>query len=169
MNPPQAASGATGPGIPDRADALQRAALRELPGNPEGDRQITFVELGADPAQSAPFAVLRVYWIHGLRAGDRRGDHAHREMQQLLVATSGSLRVELDDGQARREFLLDRPTRGLWVPAGLWRRIQVLADGTTLLALASTHFEESDYIRDYDAFVDFARARTGAGPAPDGA
>jgi hypothetical protein len=142
-----------------RPDALAQAALRDLPGNPEGERQITFVELGADPALSAPFAVQRVYWIHDLRAGERRGEHAHRAMQQLLVATSGRLRVELDDGHARREFILDRPTVGLWVPAGLWRRIDVLADGSTLLALASTHFEEADYIRDYAAFVDFARAR----------
>ena len=79
-------------------------------------------------------------------------------MQQLLVATSGGLRVELDDGRARRDFLLDRPTLGLWVPAGLWRRIDVLAGGSTLLALASTHFDESDYIRDYDEFLAFAGA-----------
>jgi hypothetical protein len=151
----------TGPAGMRQTEALGRARLLELPGNDEA--QINFVELGADPAQSAPFAVHRVYWIHGLRAGDRRGEHAHREMQQLLVATSGRLSVELDDGKACRDFLLDRPSLGLWVPAGLWRRIHVLADGSTLLSLASTHFEESDYIRDYDAFLEFVRTGTGAG------
>jgi hypothetical protein len=148
---------------PRQRDALERATFVALPGVDEA--QIAFLELGADPALSAPFAVQRVYWIHGLRAGDRRGEHAHREMQQLLVATSGRLEVELDDGSARRQFVLDDPARGLWVPAGLWRRIHVLADGSTLLSLASTHYAESDYIRDYDAFLDFARARSGASPA----
>jgi dTDP-4-dehydrorhamnose 3,5-epimerase-like enzyme len=144
-----------------RPAPLALAGLRELPGNPDGERQITFVELGAEPAVSAPFAVQRVYWIHGLRAGDRRGEHAHRQMQQLLVAAHGRLRVELDDGHARRPFVLDRPTVALWVPPGLWRRIEVLSDGATLLALASTHFEEADYIRDYDEFLAYA----GAGPS----
>jgi hypothetical protein len=154
MTGPQAATGRTAPATPG---PLAMAALLDLPGNEEA--QIAFMELGGDPAVSVPFAVQRVYWIHGLRAGDRRGEHAHREMQQLLVATSGRLCVELDDGHARREFVLEHPSRGLWVPAGLWRRIHVLVDGSTLLSLASTHFAESDYIRDYDAFLDYVRAR----------
>jgi hypothetical protein len=143
---------------------LALAALRELPGNPEHERQITVVELGGDPALSAPFPVRRVYWVHNLRAGEQRGEHGHRQLQQLLVATSGRLRVELDDGTERRAFVLDRPTVGLWVPAGLWRRIEVLTDDATLLVLASTHFEEADYIRDYGDYLAFAAAaRAGAG------
>jgi hypothetical protein len=75
---------------------------------------------------------------------------------------NGAFEVELDDGTSRRSFLLDDPTRALWVPSGLWRRIHTRIDGSVMLVLASSHFSEDDYIRDYDDFLAYARARAGA-------
>lgn len=137
-----------------RKEPLKLVRMLKLPGNPEEHRQVTFLELD----DNAPFAVRRVYWIHSLSAGEVRGNHAHRSMQQLLIAVNGSFRVTLDDGKDNREFTLSSPFQALWVPAGLWRHILTLADQSTLLVLASTHFDEADYIRDYPAFLAYTNA-----------
>jgi mannose-6-phosphate isomerase-like protein (cupin superfamily) len=141
--------------------ALAGVRVLELPGNPEGQRQLTFVELEG----AAPFPVRRIYWIHTLSEGEWRGQHAHKETQQLLVAVSGRLLIRLDDGTEKRDFVLDSPSRCLWVPAGLWRDIEVLEPNSVLLALASTHFNESDYIRDYAEYLRFSRTRELIGAA----
>jgi dTDP-4-dehydrorhamnose 3,5-epimerase-like enzyme len=131
---------------------LNRVRLLELPGNPDGPRQLTFVELES----AAPFTVRRVYWIHTLSEGELRGQHAHKETQQLLVAVSGRLLISLDDGTESRGFVLENPNQCLSVPAGLWRDIEVLEPHSVLLVMASTHFSESDYIRDYAEYLQFA-------------
>ena len=133
----------------------------DLPGNPQPLRQVSFLELD----ERAPFPVARIYWVHGLVAGENRGFHAHLETQQLVVAVNGAFEFELDDGTARRTFTLDDPTRALWIPGGLWRVIHTLVAGSVLLVLASTHFSEDDYISDYDAYVARIRALRVAGKA----
>jgi len=140
------------------ASPLRNVKQFSLPGNPEGKRQLTFLELG----EQAPFPVRRIYWLHTLDHGELRGQHAHRTMQQLLVAVSGRIRIRLDDGFTRCEYLLDDPAQCLWLPPGLWREIDVLEPHAVLLALASTHFDEADYIRDYPAYLEFARSRASA-------
>jgi dTDP-4-dehydrorhamnose 3,5-epimerase-like enzyme len=132
---------------------LERVKLMDLPGNPEGARQLTFLELG----KHSPFPVTRVYWIHTLSAAELRGQHAHRTTQQLLVAVGGRIQISLDDGFSKREYLLESPTHCLYVPAGLWRDITILEDRSVLLALASTYFDEADYIRDYDEYLRYVR------------
>ncbi len=133
--------------------SLARLRILELSANPEG--QISIVECD----HRSPFAVRRVYWIHSLVDGDVRGHHAHRTLQQLIVAVSGTFRIEFDDAREKREFLLDSPARALYVPPGLWRTIHCQGENAVLLVLASDHFEEADYIRDYDEFCSWARAR----------
>lgn len=105
---------------------------------------------------NTPFEIRRVYWIHSLKAGELRGQHAHRTMQQLLIAMSGSFKVTLDDGASTREITLNSPAQALLVPPSLWRNILTLEEQSTLLALASTHFDEADYIRDYPSFLAYA-------------
>jgi dTDP-4-dehydrorhamnose 3,5-epimerase-like enzyme len=112
-----------------------------------------------DCAEALPFAVRRVYWIHGMRSGEVRGAHGHRRLTQAVVAVTGRVRFELDDGARRSVHLLNRPDRYLIVPPGFWRDFTALEDGTTLLVLASDPFDEDDYIRDYHAFLRF-RGRT---------
>jgi dTDP-4-dehydrorhamnose 3,5-epimerase-like enzyme len=112
-----------------------------------------------DIAALLPFQVKRVYWIHGMRAGERRGGHAHRSLTQAVVATSGRVSFELDDGNRRTVHLLERPNEYLIVPPGNWRDFTALEAGATLMVLASAPYEEADYIRDYDAFLAFRGIR----------
>lgn len=131
---------------------LLQAGMVDLPGNPEELRQVTFVEFDA----RALFPVRRVYWVHAVEEGEMRGFHAHLDTRQLIVAASGAFEVVLDDGRERRSFVLDDPTRALFVPGGLWRVFRTLATGSVMLVLASSHFNEEDYIRDYDAYLEYA-------------
>ena len=124
----------------------------ELRGNSVNGRQLTFCEMD----DRLPFEVKRVYWLHALSAGEERGKHAHRETQQLLISMSGRIVITLDDGIATSKHLLENPTRALWIPSGLWRDLVVLDEQAVLLSMASTHFDEADYIRDYGAFQRFA-------------
>jgi dTDP-4-dehydrorhamnose 3,5-epimerase-like enzyme len=139
---------------------LARVRLVELAGNPEGPRQISLVELERD----LPFPARRIYWIHSLAQGEVRGSHAHRTTQQLLVAVGGVFSVRLDDGEATAEYVLSNPTVALWLPSGLWREIVVLEDKSVLLSIASTAFDEADYIRDYREFLLFAAGKRAAPP-----
>jgi dTDP-4-dehydrorhamnose 3,5-epimerase-like enzyme len=139
----------------DPDSPLRRVAWFDLPGNPGGPRQLTFLELG----ESAPFAVQRVYWIHSVAAGDQRGQHAHRATEQLAIALNGRIRLRLDDGGTSSTFTLEDPARALRIPPGLWRDIEIVDPHAVMLVLASTHFDEADYIRDYEAFQAWSRGR----------
>jgi WxcM-like, C-terminal len=110
-----------------------------------------------------PFAVKRVYYVYDVPGGAERGGHAHRSLQQLIVAASGSFKVSLDDGESRRTVSLDRSYYGLYVPTMVWREITDFCTGAVCLAFASLAYDESDYIRDYQEFLATVR-----GPAKDG-
>ena len=139
--------------VPRRTpDPLSAVYRFPLPGNLGRARRVTVFDFSV----SAPFPVQRVYWLHNLSPLEVRGHHAHRKLQQLMVAVSGSIEIELDDGRERRTEVLDRATEALYVPPGLWRCIRARELHSTLLVFASASFEESDYIRDYDTFVQFA-------------
>lgn len=99
-----------------------------------------------------PFDIKRVYYLYDVPGGESRGGHAHRQLQQLIVAGSGSFDLMLSDGLAQQTFHLNRPYRGVWVPAGLWREIDNFSSGAICLVLASTLYSEDDYIRSYEEF-----------------
>ena len=101
-----------------------------------------------------PFEIKRIYYLYMVPEA-ARGAHAHKQLQQLLVATSGSVDITLDDGKEKKTFHLDRPWKGLLVVPGLWRDLDNFSGGTVLMCLASEHYEAEDYIRDYDAFLEY--------------
>lgn len=101
-----------------------------------------------------PFDIKRVYYLY-LVPEVARGAHAHKELQQLLIATSGSVDVIMDDGKDKKTFHLDKPWKGLYVPAGLWRDLENFSGGAVLLCLASEKYDASDYIRDYEEFLKY--------------
>ena len=103
-----------------------------------------------------PFAIRRVYFIYDVSRGAMRAGHSHKELQQVLIAVSGSFNVHLDDGRSRTTFTLSRPNIGLYVPKMMWRDIDEFSGGAVCLSLASEHYMESDYYRDYN---DFLRAK----------
>lgn len=111
---------------------------------------LSVVESGLD----IPFEIKRIYYLY-MVPEVARGAHAHKELQQLLIATSGSVEVIMDDGQEKKSFMLDKPWKGLYVPSGLWRDLENFSGGAVLLCLASEKYDVEDYIRDYSDFLKF--------------
>lgn len=99
-----------------------------------------------------PFKIERTYWIYDVPGGEHRGGHAYRENEEFIVALSGSFDVILDDGKEKQTFHLNRSYYGLYVPKGLWREMDNFSTNSLALVLASTKFNISDYIRNYDEF-----------------
>lgn len=89
------------------------------------------------------------------------GAHAHRELSQLIVAASGSFRVTLDDGRAKRSFVLNRPYQALYVKPGIWRDLDDFSSGAVCMVLATEVYQEDDYIRNYDDFLEFRNVNNG--------
>jgi dTDP-4-dehydrorhamnose 3,5-epimerase-like enzyme len=106
-----------------------------------------------------PFPIKRVYFLHSIPEGAVRGSHAHKNLHQLIIALSGSLTVTLDDGLTPRQFELETAEEALTVPPGYWRTLTNFSQGATALVLASEEFTPSDYIRDYDEFVEWAKTK----------
>lgn len=106
-----------------------------------------------------PFDVKRVYYLYDIPGGESRGAHAHRELEQLIVAASGSFSVTLDDGKCKRTFMLNRPYQGLYVKQGLWRDLADFSSGAVCMVLASELYKEEDYIRDYGEFLKYREKR----------
>ena len=104
-----------------------------------------------------PFAVKRVYYIYGVQDGVRRGFHAHKMLQQVLICVHGSCKIHLDNGSKTAEVTLDKPYEGLYISSNTWREMYDFSPDAVLLVLASELYDESDYIRNYDEFLKFIR------------
>lgn len=104
-----------------------------------------------------PFNIKRVFYSYDIPGGEARGAHAHKECHQFLVAASGAYEVLLDDGVNKRTVLLNRPFYGLHVPPGIWASEQAFSSGSICLVLASHGYEEADYIRDYDDYLEYRK------------
>lgn len=114
---------------------------------------LTVVENGV----SLPFDVKRVYYLYDVPGGEERGSHAHRDLEQLIVAASGSFTVTLDDGKCKRSFFLNRPYMGLYVKPGMWRDLSDFSSGAVCMVLASDIYYPEDYIRDYTDFLKYRK------------
>ena len=133
----------------------------ELPRVTDPRGNLTFVE----GARHVPFDIRRVYYLYDVPGGAERGGHGHRALQQVVVAMSGSFDVILDDGRERRRFHLNRPYHGLYIAPLIWRELDNFSSGSVCLVLASAPYDESDYYRDYAAFLQACEARH-ADPVP---
>ncbi|WP_163306479.1 sugar 3,4-ketoisomerase, partial [Enterobacter ludwigii] len=100
-----------------------------------------------------PFSIKRVYYIFDTKEGVRRGFHAHKKLKQVAIAVKGSCRFLLDDGTERIEVVLDNPAQGLLIESCIWREMYDFSSDCVLMVLADSHYDEKDYIRDYDAFA----------------
>jgi dTDP-4-dehydrorhamnose 3,5-epimerase-like enzyme len=112
-----------------------------------------------ESSSAVPFDIKRVYFIYAVPPGVSRGAHGHKNLQQLIVPVSGSFEVVLHDGSTEKSFILDSPSRGLLLEPGLWRNLINFSEGAVCMVLASQHFSESDYIRDFQEFRGWATNR----------
>ena len=99
-----------------------------------------------------PFEVKRVYYLYDVPTNTYRGGHAHKKQESLIIALSGSFEVVCDDGKHKQRVMLNKPNQGLYIPTMVWREIENFSSGAVCLVLASTEYEKSEYIREYDEF-----------------
>lgn len=131
---------------------LDRCRIVDLPRIMDPRGNLTFIEAGGH----VPFDIRRVYYLYDVPGGASRGGHAHKELSQLMIAMSGSFDVILDDGLTSKRVHLNRSYYGLYICPMVWRELDNFSSGSVCLVLASNHYSESDYYREY---ADYKAAR----------
>lgn len=124
-----------------------------------GDSRGSLIAL--EENNNTPFDIKRVYYIFGTKKQVRRGYHAHKDLKQIAIAVSGSCKIHLDDGKNRQEFLLDSPDKGLMIEGLNWREMYDFSPDCVLLVVASDYYDESDYIRSYQDFIEEVEKNAG--------
>ncbi len=130
-----------------------KPAIIELPKLEDPRGNLSFIE----EERHIPFKINRTYWIYDVPGGQVRGGHAFRSQQEFIVALSGSFEVEIHDGNEATIYALNRSYYGLFIPAGLWRQMKNFSTNSLALVLSSTHFDEADYIRNFEEFVQYRK------------
>ena len=128
---------------------LPNCKIIDLPKISDPRGNLTFVE----GDQQVPFIIQRVYYLYDVPGGAERGGHAHKGLQQLIIAISGSFDVVLDDGREKRRYHLNRSYSGLYVCPMIWRELDNFSSGSVCLVLASNHYDENDYYRKYGDYM----------------
>ena len=130
---------------------MSSVKLIQLPKFLDARGNLSFIE----QENHIPFKIERTYWIYDVPGGEKRGGHAYKENEELIVALSGSFDIIVDDGKEKKTFSLNRSYYGLYVPKGTWREMQNFSTNSLALILSSTRYDENDYIRDYDEFKSY--------------
>ncbi len=120
---------------------------------PHGDERGQLVAL--EEFKEIPFRIKRVYYMYDTVKGVSRGFHAHKSLQQILVCIHGSCKIKLDDGKEKKSISLNKPYEGLYVPNDIWREMYDFSPDAVLMVLASELYDEDDYIRNYDDFLEY--------------
>lgn len=123
--------------------------ILELPQIHDVRGDLTFLEGG----NHLPFNIARVYYLYNVPVDAERGGHAHRDLEQVIFALSGSFRMKIDDGESKCEYWLSDPRKGLYVSNMIWREMDSFSQGAVCMVLASHRYDESDYYRDYEEFL----------------
>ncbi len=136
--------------------SVKDCKIIELPKITDPRGNLSFIEGG----EHIPFDIKRVYYLYDVPGGSDRGSHAHKNLHQFIVAMSGSFDVVLDDGKEKKRFHLNRSYYGLYVCPMMWRDLDNFSSGAVCMVLASTRYDETDYIRDYDQFITAAQEKS---------
>ena len=134
--------------LKEECHILDKCKIVNFPKITDFRGNLSFIEEN----RQIPFEIKRVYYLYDVPSGATRGGHAHKELQQIVIALSGSFDVVLDDGYNRRLFFLNRPHYGLYIPPRIWRELENFSSNSVALSLVSQVYDESDYIRDYETF-----------------
>ena len=132
---------------------MENYRIIELPKFTDPRGNLSFVE----QLNHIPFEIKRTYWIYDVPGGESRGGHAFRKNEEFIVALSGAFDVIIDDGVEKKKITLNRSYYGLYVPAGLWREIENFSTNSLALEFGSIHYDENDYVRDYEEFLKLKR------------
>lgn len=132
---------------------IEQCRLIELPKISDPRGNLTFIEGN----RHVPFSIARVFYLYDVPGGAQRAGHAHKSLQEVLIAVSGSFDVHVDSGSARKTFHLNRSYFGLFIPPMLWREIDNFSSGAVCVVLASEPYDEASYYRDYEAFLRVAK------------
>lgn len=130
--------------------------LLDLPIIKEPRGNLSFVE---GCGRHLPFEIKRIYYLYDIPADAQRGAHGHKNLQQLILAISGSFEILLDDGSLKETFQLRKPWQGLYIQGGTWREIRSFSAGAVCVVLASDYYDEDDYLRDYNNFLKFVESK----------
>ena len=128
---------------------IKEARIIELPRFADPRGNLSFVE----ELNHIPFEIKRTYWIYDVPGGESRGGHAFKQNEEFIIALSGAFDVIVDDGLTKRVYTLNRSYYGLYVPAGLWREMENFSTNSLALEFGSIHYDETDYIREYDEYL----------------
>ena len=123
---------------------------------PHGDERGQLVAL--EVFKDIPFEIKRVYYMYDTGEGVVRGHHAHKKLEQILICIHGSCKIKLDNGVEQKVVPLEKPYEGLYVANNMWREMYDFSNDCVLMVLASNIYDESDYIRNYDSFIDFVNS-----------
>lgn len=107
-----------------------------------------------EECREIPFQIKRVFWIYGVKPGETRASHAHKELYQCLVAVSGSLKVWIDNGYEKEEIVLDSPSKGLLIPPKVWITLKDFTPDAVCLVMAPSEYDPKEYIKNYQEFID---------------
>lgn len=127
--------------------------IKDLPKFLDARGNLSFVE----QKNHVPFAIRRVYWLYDVPGGEVRGGHAYKNNEEFIIALSGSFDVVLDSGDEKKKYTLNRSYYGLYVPKGIWREMDNFSTNSLALVLSSTIYDEEDYIRCYDQFLELKK------------
>ncbi len=132
---------------------LEEITLTDIPTITDTRGNLAVIE-----KECLPYPIKRVYYLFDVPSDSYRGGHAHKEQLEFLIALSGSFTVTIDNGKSKKSFLLNKPNKGLLLPTGIWRELEDFSSGAICLVLSSGEFDEDDYIRGYDDFINSKRA-----------
>lgn len=137
---------------------LPDCKIIELPKIVDPRGNLSFIEGG----KHVPFDLKRLFYLYDVPSGESRAGHALKSCAQFVIAASGSFTVSLDDGKDKKSFLLNRASQGLYIPPLVWRDIDNFSTGSVCVVLASHYYDEADYYRSYEKFIDAVQSAAGA-------
>jgi len=128
---------------------ISKCQIIELPVLEDHRGKLSYIE----SEKQVPFKIERVYYLYDVPDESKRGSHAHKDLQQLIIPIAGSFDVILDDGNQKKHYHLDSPNRGLYICPMIWRVLENFSPGSVCMVFASRHYDETDYLHDYEEFI----------------
>ena len=135
--------------------SVDQCTIMDLPKISDPRGNLTIIE----SSKNIPFDIKRVFYIYDVPTGESRGAHAHKTLQQFIICLSGSFDVKVDDGNQKKTIHLNRPWQGVYIPPMVWGAETNFDPGSVCLILVSDFYDESDYYRNYDEFIEALRKK----------